>query len=327
MPRPSAVAPILVPFDGSAVAEAALPFAATLAGNDGAIVLLQAVPQPQPIRDVLGDVVLTADHLLRLTREAAQTDLDRAMDLLRRLDPSLAIDRRVSVGDPATVIIGEASERQAGFVVITGRGLSGTPVGHLGSVAHRLTGAVPIPLLLVPSEAGAGSESGFRRLVVGHDGSDHALAALDVAAETARRQAVPVHLVGVVEAGRPEVPPLDRREMLDDRVADGVLADARRDAQRAVEGAGALLLRQGVHASWETLAGDPATELLTVCRPGDVLVIASHGQNGATRWGLGSVARRLLQASPRPTLLVRTAPAESPSPPRSAPEIERETVA
>ncbi|HYO29034.1 MAG TPA: universal stress protein [Thermomicrobiales bacterium] len=311
MPGASDLAPVLVPFDGSLLAEAALPFAAALAGAGGSIVLLQAVPAPQPIRDVLGDVVLTADHLLYLTRDAAAADLDRAEALLRLQDPTLAVDREVAVGDAAGVIVEAAGERRARLVVVTSRGRGGTVAGHLGSVAHRLTEAAPVPLLLVPSESQPHG-GGVPRLVFGHDGSDHALAALALAGEVARRHAAPVHLVGVVEAGLPEVPPLDRREMLEDRVADGLFADARRDAQRTVEGAGAHLLRQGVHASWETVDGDPATELMARCRPGDILVIASHGRNGATRWGLGSVARRLLQRSPLPTLLVRTAPVESP---------------
>ena len=313
MPGALDVAPTLVPFDGSAAAEAALPFAAALAGAGGSIHLLQAVPNPQPIRDVLGDVVLTADHLLGLTRAAAAADLDRAEALLRRENPTLVVDREVAVGDAAGVIVEAAVARGARNLVVATRGRGGTTAGHLGSVAHRLTGAAPVPLLLVPSEIRRHG-GGVPRLVFGHDGSDHALAALAVAAEVARRHAAPVHLVGVVEAGRPEVPPLDRREVLDDRVADGLLADARRDAQRAVEGAGAHLLRLGVHASWETLNGDPATELMALCRPGDILVIASHGRHGATRWALGSVARRLLQGSPLPTLLIRTAPAESPVP-------------
>jgi nucleotide-binding universal stress UspA family protein len=236
MPGASDLAPVLVPFDGSLLAEAALPFAAALAGAGGSIVLLQAVPAPQPIRDVLGDVVLTADHLLDLTRDAAVADLDRAEALLRLQDPTLAVDREVAVGDAAGVIVEAASERRARLVVVASRGRGGTVAGHLGSVAHRLTEAAPVPLLLVPSEIQPHG-GGVPRLVFGHDGSDHALAALALASEVARRHAAPVHLVGVVEAGLPEVPPLDRREMLEDRVADGLLADARRDAQRAVEGA------------------------------------------------------------------------------------------
>jgi len=212
------------------------------------------------------------------------------------------------VGDPATTIVDAATAGRVGLVVMTSRGLSGTPAGQLGSVAHRLTEANPAPLLLVPLETSR--ETGLRRLVVGHDGSDHAQAALTVAAEVARRHEASVLLVGVVETGGPEGTSLDHLEMLDDRVAAGVLADARRDAQRAVEGAGALLLRQGVHVSWETPAGDPATELMAICRPGDTLVIASHGRSGATQWGLGSVARRLLQGSLQPVLLVRADPTE-----------------
>lgn len=301
------LAPILVPFDGSAAAEAALPFAAAFAGIHGRVVLVQVIAEPQPIRDVLGDVVLNADRLLSLTRDAAVADLERAAALLARQDPRLSIETRVEVGDPATATVDLAARLRPRLIVVTVRGRGETPEGDLGSVVDRLAGAAPAPLLIVnPS----GANERPSRLVVGLDGSEHAQAASTLAAEFAQRHDLPIHLVSVLEAGWPEALPIDRPELLDARLAGGLLADARRDAQRTVEAAGANLMRKGIQASWETRAGAPAAELTAPCGPGDVLVIASHGRRGAIRWGLGSVARRLIQGSKLPTLLVRTAPPE-----------------
>jgi len=307
------VAPILVPFDGSAAAEAALPFAAALAGPGGRVVLLQAVPEPQPIRNVLGDVVLEADRLLALTRDAAAADLARADELLRQRRPALAIGREVVTGEAATAIVDAAVRLRPRLIVATVRGRGEAREGDLGSVADRLSGASPAPLLLVNPSLQTDSVVG--RFVVGLDGSEHAFAALDFVADLATHHAVPVHLVSVIERGHPETPLLDRRELLDKRIANGLDADARLEAQQLVEGAGSHLMRKGIHASWEVPAGAPAAKLPAACRPGDILVIASHGRGGTTRWELGNVALRLLQASSQPTLLVRTVPAAMPSPP------------
>lgn len=295
--------PVLVPFDGSAAAASALPYAAVLGATGAQIVLLQVIPEPHPIRDVLGDIVLDAERLLALTGDAATADLDSAEEQLRRLDPTLAIEQHILIGDAATAIVEAVAERQPQLVVATTRGRGDTAARELGSVAERLTGALTVPLLLVnPS---ATEPPIVQRFVVGLDGSAHASTALDVAAGLARQLGVPIHAVSVVETGQHELPPRDRPELLDRKVVAGLDADARRDAQRVVERAGAHLIRQGIHASWETPTGNAAVALMTTCRHGDILVIASHGQSDAVCWALGTVARRLVQGVNTATLLVR----------------------
>ena len=42
--------------------------------------------------------------------------------------------------------------------------------------------------------------------------------------------------------------------------------------------------------------------------PGDVIVMATHGRGGVTRWFLGSVAEGVVRRAPVPVLLVRALP-------------------
>ena len=92
---------------------------------------------------------------------------------------------------------------------------------------------------------------------------------------------------------------------IDPQVRDEAQADAVNLARRRVEGAGAQLMRQGLPASWQVLAGPAASAIIAACVERDVLVITSHGQSNS-RWVLGSVAEKLLRESRVPVILLRT---------------------
>lgn len=307
MPDVAPDVPILVPLDGSPAAESVLPYAARLAGPAGRVLLVHVVPEPRPLRDVLGNVVMPADDLLVLTRDAAMADLERARTRLRALAPQLRVDHEVGLGEAALEIIRAAERHQPWLVIAATRGQGFVADDLLGSVADRLTRAMPAPLLLI--RPNGSTPAAIRRLVVALDGSNVAHAALDVAQTIALRHDFPIHLVSVVDDKLAGALPLERGDWDDDRLAGELLADARRDAQRTVEHAGAMLLRRGIGASWETPTGAAAAVLAGLCGPEDLLVVSSHGHGRAQRWGLGSVASRLLQIGRAPTLLVRTMPA------------------
>ncbi len=73
--------------------------------------------------------------------------------------------------------------------------------------------------------------------------------------------------------------------------------------------------RQGVEARAVILDGDPATNIIafTTYEPNVLLIaMASHGRHGAAeRWLLGSVSERVVQAMPRPVLLLHPVSPES----------------
>jgi nucleotide-binding universal stress UspA family protein len=140
--------------------------------------------------------------------------------------------------------------------------------------------------------------------VIAHDGSEHASRAVPLVQDLARRLSAHIHIITVVED---EESPLSGSvaATIDPHVRDEAQGDELNLARRRVEGTGAHLLRQGLPASWQILAGPAAPAIIATCVDRDVLVITSHGQS-SSRWVLGSVAEKLLRDSRVPVILLRT---------------------
>ena len=57
--------------------------------------------------------------------------------------------------------------------------------------------------------------------------------------------------------------------------------------------------------------GSPERDLAASSRPDDLIVMATHGRGGMTRWFLGSVAEEVVRRSPVPVMLVRVTAAKA----------------
>jgi nucleotide-binding universal stress UspA family protein len=55
------------------------------------------------------------------------------------------------------------------------------------------------------------------------------------------------------------------------------------------------------------MTGDPAEAIVSFAEknPCDIIVMASHGRSGVSRWAVGSVADKVFRASTVPVLLVK----------------------
>ena len=149
----------------------------------------------------------------------------------------------------------------------------------------------------------------YTRIVVPLDGSDLAAAALPTAEELARLAGVPIHLVRVLDtayfakmSGYPvygtfiEVNALMESLRNDEAVAAAHL----RAVKREIEG-------RGLTATTALEQGTPAEEIVAATRPGDLVVMSTHGRGGLGRWFLGSVAEEVVRRATVPVMLVRTA--------------------
>src|SRR5581483_5924763 len=141
---------VLVPLDGSELAERALVYARAVAGTAGEILLYQVLPPSVPIDD--GD--LLAPYWTEVFAEA------RA-DVLRYLEgvaaPLRAAGCRVRVavehGAAAQRIAEYARREKVDLVVLSSHGRAGVARWLLGSVAEELLREAPTPLLLVRPQA------------------------------------------------------------------------------------------------------------------------------------------------------------------------------
>lgn len=303
MTVPTFGSPLLVPFDGSANAEAVLPYVPLLVEGRDQIILVQVVPEAHDLRSPLGDVALSADALREASETAAHAALQHASDRLLANTPDLQIERVVAIGDPSEQIGRIATERGANGIVLASQGVSAIGPGGFGSVVGRVARTAPAPVLIVQPSAN-GDAAAISRLVVAHDGSERAAKALPHVEELARRLAAAVHVVAVIKDERSPIAAVEGAG-LDPHILEVFQGDARRAAQYHVESVGASLLRQGLAATWQVLTGPAAPAIIEACAPHDVLVITPYGCT-PSRWMLGSVAEKLVRECPVPVLLVRS---------------------
>lgn len=133
---------ILVPLDGSILAEAALAPAVELARNNSAkLVLLRAAEaHPLPMADPAAAQV-----------EAVSRAEAYLAGVRRRLTGSGVADVEITVwyGSPAKTVVEAAHFRKADLIVMSSHGRSGLGRLVLGSVAETVLRATAVPILLI----------------------------------------------------------------------------------------------------------------------------------------------------------------------------------
>jgi nucleotide-binding universal stress UspA family protein/predicted transcriptional regulator len=146
---------LVVPLDGSSLAEAALPLAGELAARAGAAVtLVQVVPW------LTGGTTPVAGfpELAQAEQAAAREAEAYLAEVSGRLPSGLRADTLVLRGPPASSLIHFLLQHQADLVVMTTHGRGGLRRLVLGSVADRLVRA-GVPTLLIRPAAAAGSDT------------------------------------------------------------------------------------------------------------------------------------------------------------------------
>lgn len=144
----------------------------------------------------------------------------------------------------------------------------------------------------------------YNRVVVPLDGSELAEGAISEAVELARSLGERLHLLRVVDTtwvGRYGLYGLAIESSAVDRLL-------RADREAASAYAGQLQARlesTGILVTTELREGRAADEIVAAARPGDLIVMASHGRTGAKRFALGSVAEDVARHAAVPVMLCR----------------------
>ena len=146
----------------------------------------------------------------------------------------------------------------------------------------------------------------YQHIMVPLDGSELAECVLahvetiatgcDVTKVTLVRVVTPLHLHGGVES---RFSPEERKHLEEDSANV-----AREYLDKLVE----KLKEKGVAAESEVLyGGHVVDEVVDYAKKNevDLIIIATHGRSGVSRWFVGSVADRILRAAPVPVLMVR----------------------
>jgi nucleotide-binding universal stress UspA family protein len=301
---------ILVPLDGSARAEQALPVAARLArATQGSVILTQVAHIPTDYGMYAATPVVIAPALVDTERAEAQAYLS---DVAKRdALAGLRVETDVTVGLPAHDILDEIVERQADAVVMCSHGRTGLGRWMLGSVAEHVARYAPVPTFILRDGDSlfttSPREDRRPRVLVPLDGSPQAESALEPAARLAVAYGADLHLTVVVM-------PLEavRENMPEALIVDGVKSYLGKVAQRMMAEHDGLRVTWTVGVNVDTAAAiiriageDDDTEGAGVYGGCDVIAMATHGRTGLNRWAMGSITERVLHATKRSMLIVR----------------------
>jgi len=140
---------LLVPLDGSAQAELALPLASRIARHSGSTLLLLRVINPT------NDVRMFVTEPCSLVPDGTMEPdlLDATAYLARIATASEMKDLKLSLGIvsgiAASCILDVAQEQQADMVVMRSHGYTGAKRWMVGSVAQKVARYSPVPVLIV----------------------------------------------------------------------------------------------------------------------------------------------------------------------------------
>ncbi|MEW6230846.1 MAG: universal stress protein [Chloroflexota bacterium] len=296
---------IMVPLDGSRLAESVLPAALLLAQRFQARVTLVHVIEERPPATIHGE-----RHLANVAE--AEAYLDETAQRLRR--EGIQAETHVHSKEEDNVARGIAEhleELGPDLIVISAHGSGGLRDTLIGSIAQQVLQRSTRPILLVrPTAAGEPPPFACRKLLLPLDGEAAHEAALPVAAAVAGACGSRVHLVQVVptlgtlpgeEAASGMLMPSATRALLDlaQQGGEGYLSHIAEELRAA-----------GLSVSLEVCRGDPASEVVQAAeRAGaDLVVMATHGRVAAGAFWAGSVAPKVFGRLNRPLLLVRVIP-------------------
>ncbi len=296
---------ILIPLDGSTLAEAVLPHARRLAQAFGAEALVLRVVGTR-LSDV-GHYIDTFDW--RLKRVEAERYVERIAGGLR--EDGVQVRAEVAVGRASEQILGTARRAQADLIVLTTHGEGGRSEFHVSGTAAKVVGPSESSVLLVPPPA-PGTEVGevtYRTILVPVDCSPRADWAVCLAGAVARVTAAELVLLYVVTtpeavAWTSEGSPA-RALALQLRQANRAAAQAHLDEQVA------MLAQSGLRARVRLVENDDIARTIRGVADEEgvsLIAMAAHGARAASEVPHGMVAASLLGDSRRPLLLLQDSP-------------------
>ena len=297
---------LLVPLDGSEVAEKALPYAVKLARKLSLEIILLHVCATGP--SVSFSMCKAYIEQLAGTAGAGgrQGSSKGAAPVAIK---GVAIEGR----DVPSAILEFADKRQADLILLSRCGQSGKGRWSTGSVAHKVLTASRVPVLVVhPQAAGGAPGAGWPRTVlVLLDGSKLSETVLSHV-ESIFSQNADGGTMTLFEVCEPpdllsDYPESAMALPWDEHVKRARASSEKVCSTRLVEIQSRLQAR-GRKVAVEVALGDNVIDEIVKYIEGhdfDLVAMTTHGRSGISQWPYGHVADRIVQVSSTPILLVR----------------------
>jgi nucleotide-binding universal stress UspA family protein len=293
---------LLVPLDGSQLAEAALPAAAYLAPILGASVRLVHIIEKNAPKEVHGERHLTND-------DEACTYLEDVAE--RAFPPEVSVECHVhstETSNVASSIVEHVGELASDLIVMCTHGHGGLHSWVFGTIAQQVIAVGPCPVLLIqPKDDEPSLAFTCQNILVPLDGNPDHEQVVPIVAELAPIFSAAVHLVTAVHT---------RGTLSGERAATSRLLPGTTSAllDLTYERAGerlkrstALLHDAGLSVTAHVERGDPAQAIARTAEEikADLIVLGTHGKAGMEAFWEGSITPQIARQTHVPMLLVR----------------------
>jgi nucleotide-binding universal stress UspA family protein len=290
---------ILLPLDGSKLAENAIPYALDIAGKTGAeVFLLHVCPTEHQAYTHMHQIYLDGitDNFRNRVKEifpASQEPKVRA---------------EVISGEPTKVIFNYIKQNDINMVAMTTCGTSGIRIWALGSIADKVMRGVGIPTLLVRVKEGVNvpEREVIQRILLPLDISEASKIAVPYAVQLAKKLKPSITLFSMAQT--------IYTQTMDGTVAgvganwDKIDAATEQYTDERLKGIENEIRENGVDVNRTVYLGlDAAYEILELESKiqADLVVMATRGRSPIARWAFGSVAEKVLREGGRPLMMVK----------------------
>jgi nucleotide-binding universal stress UspA family protein len=296
---------MLIPLDGSKLAENVLPYARALArALELRIDLLSVVDSMDFARTANAGHVRDFDPLI----EAATQEGKRYLERIARSFGGTKVSYSVEHGVADKIIIENGGGDKDTLIAMATRGRSGIHRWLMGSVAEKVLRGATNPVLVVRGneEGKSEGEAALKSIVVPLDGSKLSESVLPQAVDLARKLNLKIVLTRAYQIplsaayGGAEAPYIPNR--------DALLNLVKEEAGAYLEEKVNELHQNGIDKVSSILSvGSGADEIIELARstPDNLIAMCTHGRSGVKRWALGSVTEKVVRHSGDPVLVVR----------------------
>jgi nucleotide-binding universal stress UspA family protein len=293
---------ILVPLDGSSLAECVLPHAVAVARACGGarLTLLQVLERvrtygPARFVDPLGWYIGEAESRAYLGAWAN-----------RLQQAGLPAQSALVEGQAAERIIEFAHDQRVDLILLSSHGRSGLSGWNVSSIVQKIILRAYMPVMIVRAYQPVASELAglrYQRLLAPLDGSQRAECVLPLTTCLARFHKAELLLAHVVS--RPQMPRRVPITQEDSELAERITERNRLEAAHYLE---QLRSRLDVDARTRLLVGDHVAAMLhdiVEQEDVDLVVLSAHGYSGGAKWPYGSLAINFIGYGTTPLLIVQ----------------------
>lgn len=308
--------PVLVPLDGSLLAECSLShMLAIVRSFDADVTLLHMLEKKES--DTSAHALDLLDWQIKKTEASLYLEKVKA----RFQASNVRVQAVVQEGLIAEGITEYAQEHGIQLIILSSHGNSGLAQWGVSNIAQKIILSAPTSVFVVRAQQQvvqteeAPPMTSYQRILVPLDGSQRAENVLPMAGQLARFHRSKIHLVQVIQT--PEMARHLPMTQEDIELSNRLVERNREEASHYLEQAKSRPYLEGLDVQLHLMTSDnAAAELHRIAEQEqvDLVLLNAHGYSGHHRWPLGSMVNNFIMYSHLPILIVQDLPTRQKQP-------------